>query len=46
MYSINNCSTAVQKIGYLVSELYDMRKGWIMALTPSWGRPRFETLGP
>ncbi len=24
----------VVKIGYLVPELYDMRKGWIMALTP------------
>lgn len=24
----------VVKIGYLVPELYDMRKGWVMALTP------------
>ena len=24
----------VVKIGYLVPELYDMRAGWIMALTP------------
>ena len=24
----------IVKIGYLVPELYDMNKGWIMALTP------------
>ena len=29
-----NTNIVVVKIGYLVPELYDMRKGWIMALTP------------
>ncbi|MDN3204298.1 M81 family metallopeptidase [Algoriphagus sediminis] len=29
-----NTDIVVVKIGYLVPELYEMRKGWIMALTP------------
>lgn len=29
-----NTDIVVVKIGYLVPELYDIRKGWIMALTP------------
>lgn len=29
-----DAAIVVVKIGYLVPELYDMRKGWIMALTP------------
>ncbi len=29
-----NTNIVVVKIGYLVPELYNMRKGWIMALTP------------
>ncbi|MGL1886374.1 MAG: M81 family metallopeptidase [Reichenbachiella sp.] len=29
-----NTDILVVKIGYLVPELYDMRKGWVMALTP------------
>ena len=35
----------VVKIGYLVSELYDMRKGWIMALTPGGVDQDLERLG-
>lgn len=30
----HNTDIIVVKIGYLVPELYNMRKGWIMALTP------------
>ncbi len=35
----------VVKIGYLVPELYDMRKGWIMALTPGGVDQDLERLG-
>ncbi|TMM56805.1 M81 family metallopeptidase [Maribacter algarum] len=35
----------VIKIGYLVPELYDMRKGWIMALTPGGVDQDLERLG-
>ena len=35
----------VVKIGYLVPELYDMRKGWIMALTPGGVDQNLERLG-
>ena len=35
----------VVKIGYLVPELYDMRKGWTMALTPGGVDQDLERLG-
>lgn len=35
----------VVKIGYLVPELYDMRKGWIMALTPGGVDQALQRLG-
>ncbi len=35
----------VVKIGYLVPELYNMRKGWIMALTPGGVDQDLERLG-
>ncbi|MCB0838776.1 MAG: MlrC C-terminal domain-containing protein, partial [Bacteroidetes bacterium] len=35
----------VVKIGYLVPELYDMRGGWIMALTPGGVDQDLERLG-
>ena len=35
----------VVKIGYLVPELYDMRAGWIMALTPGGVDQDLERLG-
>ena len=35
----------VVKIGYLVPELYDIRKGWIMALTPGGVDQDLERLG-
>lgn len=35
----------VVKIGYLVPELYDMRKGWVMALTPGGVDQDLERLG-
>jgi microcystin degradation protein MlrC len=35
----------VVKIGYLVPELYEMRKGWIMALTPGGVDQDLERLG-
>ena len=35
----------VVKIGYLVPELYDLRKGWIMALTPGGVDQDLERLG-
>lgn len=35
----------VVKIGYLVPELYDMRKGWIMALTPGGVDQDLDRLG-
>ncbi|MFH6604372.1 M81 family metallopeptidase [Maribacter algicola] len=35
----------IVKIGYLVPELYDMRKGWIMALTPGGVDQDLERLG-
>ena len=35
----------VVKIGYFVPELYDMRKGWIMALTPGGVDQDLERLG-
>lgn len=35
----------VVKIGYLVPELYDMRAGWIMALTPGGVDQDIERLG-
>lgn len=35
----------VVKIGYLVPELYDMHKGWIMALTPGGVDQDLERLG-
>jgi microcystin degradation protein MlrC len=35
----------VVKIGYLVPELYDMRKGWIMAQTPGGVDQDLERLG-
>jgi len=35
----------VVKIGYLVPELYNMRKGWIMALTPGGVDQNLERLG-
>lgn len=35
----------VVKIGYLVPELYDMRKGWMMALTPGGVDQDLERLG-
>lgn len=35
----------IVKIGYLVPELYDMRKGWIMALTPGGVDQDLDRLG-
>ena len=35
----------VVKIGYLEPELYDMKKGWMMALTPGGVDQRLEGLG-
>ncbi len=35
----------VVKIGYLVPELYNMRKGWVMALTPGGVDQDLERLG-
>lgn len=35
----------VVKIGYLVPELYDMRNGWVMALTPGGVDQDLERLG-
>ena len=35
----------VVKIGYLVPELYDMRAGWVMALTPGGVDQDLERLG-
>ena len=35
----------VVKIGYLVPELYDMRKGWVMALTPGGVDQDLKRLG-
>lgn len=40
-----NSDILVVKIGYLVPELYDMRKGWIMALTPGGVDQDLERLG-
>ena len=34
-----------RKIGYLVPELYNMRKGWVMALTPGGVDQDLERLG-
>ena len=38
-------SIVVVKIGYLVPQLYNMRKGWIMALTPGGVDQDLERLG-
>ena len=35
----------VVKIGYLVPELYDMRGGWVMALTPGGVDQDLDRLG-
>ncbi len=40
-----NTDIVVVKIGYLVPELYDMRKGWIMAMTPGGVDQDLERLG-
>ena len=40
-----NLYIMVVKIGYLVPELYNMRKGWIMALTPGGVDQDLERLG-
>ncbi|MFC3879583.1 M81 family metallopeptidase [Algoriphagus namhaensis] len=40
-----NTDIVMVKIGYLVPELYDMRKGWIMALTPGGVDQDLERLG-
>ena len=36
---------AIQNRGYLVPELYEMRAGWIMALTPGGVDQDLERLG-
>lgn len=40
-----NTSIVVVKIGYLVPELYDIRSGWTMALTPGGVDQDLERLG-
>ena len=39
-----NTDIVMVKIGYLVPELYDMRKGWLMALTPGGVDQHLERL--
>lgn len=41
----HNTDIVVVKIGYLVPELYEMRAGWIMALTPGGVDQDLERLG-
>ena len=43
--NLSEADIVVVKIGYLVPELYDMRKGWIMALTPGGVDQDLERLG-
>jgi microcystin degradation protein MlrC len=43
--SPRDTDVVVVKIGYLVPELYDMRAGWIMALTPGGVDQDLERLG-
>ena len=40
-----NADIVVVKIGYLVPELYDMRGGWVMALTPGGVDQDLDRLG-
>lgn len=39
-----NTDIVMVKIGYLVPELYDMRNGWLMALTPGGVDQHLERL--
>ena len=41
----SNADIVVVKIGYLVPELYDMRGGWVMALTPGGVDQDLDRLG-
>ena len=43
--NIEETDILVVKIGYLVPELYDLRKGWVMALTPGGVDQDLDRLG-
>lgn len=43
--NLKKTNIVVVKIGYLVPELYDIQKGWVMALTPGGVDQNLERLG-